>query len=106
MSVTPKNPICKVSLKILGDYWTMLIIDILSDGPCRFRDLEEKIEGVNTATLSTRLKSMQQAGIISRDEQSRADVTYALTELGKRAVPILNAVNDYANFAKKQHIGQ
>lgn len=101
MSVTPKNPVCKVSLKILGDYWTMLIIDTLSDGPCRFRDLEGKIEGVNTATLSSRLKSMQHAGIITRDEQSRADVTYSLTELGKRAVPILNAVNDYANFAKK-----
>lgn len=103
MSVTPKNPICKTSLKILGDYWTMLIIDMLSDGPCRFRDLEQKIDDVNTATLSTRLKAMHEAGLISRTEQSRADVTYALTELGKHAIPILSAVNDYSKFAKALH---
>lgn len=101
MSVTPTNPVCKVSLKILGDYWTMLIIDILSDGPCRFRDLEQQIEGINTATLSARLKSMQEYGLINRTELSRADVTYTLTDLGERAIPILHAVNDFSNFAKK-----
>lgn len=101
MSITTKNDVCKDSLKILGDYWTMMIIDILSDGPLRFRDLENKIEDVNTATLSTRLKTMQSAGLITRTEQSRADVTYELTALGKQAVPILNAINDFSEFGKK-----
>lgn len=101
MSVTTKNNVCKDSLKILGDFWTMMIIDMLSDGPLRFRDLEKKIEDVNTATLSTRLKTMQTAGLITRTEQSRADVTYELTNLGKQTIPILNAVNDFSDFAKK-----
>ncbi len=101
MSITAKNPICKSSLKLLGDYWTMMIIDILSDGPTRFRDLEQKIEGVNTATLTNRLKNMQAAKLINRKEQSRADVTYELTDLGEKAVPILNAVNDFSGVAHK-----
>ena len=101
MSVTTQNSVCKHSLKILGDFWTMMIIDMLSDGPLRFRDLEKKVEDVNTATLSTRLKQMQASGLVSRTEVSRADVTYELTELGKQALPILNAVNEFSEFAKQ-----
>jgi len=102
MSITKKNPVCIKALKLLGDYWVMLIIDKLSDGPLRFRDLEENIEGVNTATLTTRLKSMHSSGLIDRKEASRADVTYELTELGKRALPVLNAVNNFSKYAEKQ----
>lgn len=101
MSVTEKNPVCTKALKLLGDYWVMLIIDKLSDGPLRFRDLEENIEGVNTATLTTRLKSMHSSGLIDRKEASRADVTYELTKLGHRAVPILNAFSDFSKYAEK-----
>lgn len=79
-----------------------MIIDILSDGPSRFRDLETRIEGVNTATLSNRLKAMQASGLISRTENSRADVTYALTDLGQQAIPILNAVNNFSDYAKQK----
>src|ERR1700747_3238647 len=100
MSVTTKNPVCKVSLKLLGDYWTMLIVDMLSDGPRRFRDLAQNIEDINTATLTTRLKSMVAAGLVQRSEQSRADVTYELTDLGKRAIPVLNAVNKFSDYAE------
>ena len=101
MSITSKNPICKESLKILGDFWTMMIIDVLSDGPLRFRDLELKLEGVNTATLTTRLKNMQQSGLLHREEVSRADVSYELTDLGKQAVPIMKAVSNFANYTKQ-----
>ena len=100
MSITAKNPICKVSLKLLGDYWTMLIVDMLSDGPRRFRSLEQSIEGINSATLTTRLKSMVAAGLVQRSEQSRADVTYELTDLGKQAIPVLNAVNKFSDYAE------
>ena len=103
MSITTKNPVCIESLKLLGDYWTMMIIDMLSDGPLRFRDLEQQIKGVNTATLSTRLKHMHAAKLIDRKEQSRADVTYELTKIGKKAIPVLNAVNNFSDFAKKNY---
>lgn len=79
-----------------------MIIDVLSDGPARFRDLETRIDGVNTATLSTRLKSMQASGLIDRVEQSRADVTYHLTGLGQQAIPILDAVNNFSDYAKQK----
>ncbi len=101
MSVTTNNQVCTDSLKLLGDFWTMIIIDKLSDGPMRFRDLEQAIDGVNTATLTNRLKNMQASHLIERKEVSRADVTYELTLIGKKTVPILTAIKDFSDFIKK-----
>lgn len=97
-----KQPICLPSLKILSDYWTLRVIDELSDGSTlRFNEIERRLEGVNTATLSKRLKDMQESGLLTRTEHSRADVTYGLTDLGNEAVPILNAVNHFSAAKQK-----
>jgi DNA-binding HxlR family transcriptional regulator len=106
MPITSRNPVCQYSLKVLGDYWTMLIIDNLSYGPLRFHDLENKVEGVNTATLTSRLKNMAAYGLIVRSEQSRADVTYELSGLGRKAIPILNAINAFSDYAKTLQMGK
>ncbi|MGK2896550.1 MAG: winged helix-turn-helix transcriptional regulator [Candidatus Saccharimonadales bacterium] len=102
-TLNTKLPICLRSLKILSDYWTLRIIDELSDSSVlRFSEIERRLEGVNTATLSKRLKDMQESGLITRMESSRADVTYSLTELGNEAIPLLNAVNHFS--AAKQEL--
>jgi DNA-binding HxlR family transcriptional regulator len=101
-TLNTKQPICLPSLKILSDYWTLRVIDELSDGSTlRFNELERRIEGVNTATLSKRLKDMQDSNLIDRVEKSRADVTYNLTDLGSEAIPLLNAVNHFS-YAKQR----
>lgn len=101
-TLNTKQPICLPSLKILSDYWTLRIIDELSDGnSLRFNELQRKIEDANTATLSKRLKDMQSSGLIARVEKSRADVDYTLTKLGKEAIPLLTAVNHFSNAANK-----
>lgn len=101
-TLNTKQPICLPSLKILSDYWTLRVIDELSDGTeLRFNEIERRIDGVNTATLSKRLKDMQTDGLLTRIENSRADVAYRLTALGKEAIPILEAVNNFSQAAKK-----
>ncbi len=106
MSITEKNPLCKDSLKLLGDFWTMMIIDVLADGPLRFRDLEQQIDGVNSATLTNRLKNLQSVGLLVRKENSRADVAYELTDLGKHALPILDAINNFSEYGRQLHTGR
>ena len=97
-----KQSICLSSLKMLSDYWTLRIIDELSDDvSLRFNELERRLEGVNTATLSKRLKDMQTDRLITRTENSRADVTYSLTRLGAAAIPLLKAVNHFSDATKK-----
>jgi DNA-binding HxlR family transcriptional regulator len=100
-----KQPICLPSLKILSDYWTLRVIDELSDNiTLRFNEIERRLETVNTATLSKRLKEMHESGLINRTENSRADVAYCLTELGKQAIPLLVAVNNFS--AAKQALSR
>ena len=96
-----KQPVCLPSLKILSDYWTLRIIDALSDAALRFCEIERAVPEGNSASLTKRLKSLQGAGIIERNEHNRADVTYSLTPLGKEALPLLDAVNHYALAAQE-----
>lgn len=96
------NSLCIPSLKLLGDFWSLRIIDALSDGELRYCDLQRQVDNVNPVTLTDRLKKLQVSQIIARNEHSRAEVTYQLTELGKKAVPILEAVNNFSASAKRQ----
>lgn len=101
-TLSTKQPICLLSLKILSDYWTLRIIDELSDGiALRFNELERRLEGVSPATLTKKLKDMQDGNLIFRVEKSRADVTYGLTELGREAIPLLTAVNHFADAKQR-----
>ncbi len=101
-TLNTKQPICLSSLKILSDYWTLRVIDELSDGrTLRFNELERRLEGVNTATLSKRLKDIQDSNLIYRVEKSRADVAYGLTALGTEAIPLLKAVNHFTNAKQR-----
>ncbi|MDQ5931964.1 MAG: helix-turn-helix domain-containing protein [Candidatus Saccharimonadales bacterium] len=102
MNSSSKEPICLPSLKILGDYWKLRIIDVLSENEgLRFNEIARQIEGINTATLTKRLKDMCSDNIINRTEHSRADVLYELTDLGKEALPLLHAVNHFSDAMSK-----
>lgn len=101
-TLNTKQPVCLPSLKILSDYWTLRVIDELSDGSSlRFNEIERRLEGVNTATLSKRLKDMHDSNLVTRTEKTRADVTYQLTELGVEAIPLLDAVNHFSSALKR-----
>jgi len=95
------NKICIPSLQMLGDFWTLRIIDALSEGELRYCDLQRRAGDVNPVTLTNRLKKLHEGGIVTRSEHSRAEVVYQLTELGAKVLPILDAVNNYSASAKK-----
>jgi DNA-binding HxlR family transcriptional regulator len=104
-SVTTKQAVCLPSLKILGDFWTLRIIDELADdSTLRFNEIERRLEDVNTATLAKRLKEMQENQLVTRIENSRSDVTYTLTPLGREALPLLHAINHFSNANKRLRV--
>ncbi len=76
------------ALDVVGDRWTLLIVrELLLQGPCRFTDLKNGLPGIATNLLSTRLKELEEAGLISREDAPPpvATVLYTLTENGLRA---------------------
>lgn len=82
-------------LDMVGDRWTLLIVrELLLQGPCRFTDLKRGLPGIATNLLSTRLKELEEAGLISREDAPPpvATVLYALTENGRALEPVLKTL--------------
>jgi DNA-binding HxlR family transcriptional regulator len=88
------------ALKLLGDYVTLRIVDYLRDGVLRFTELQRSMGDVNSVTLSNRLKRLEQAGVIQREEATidRQSVAYRLSEIGSGLVPVLREIQ---NFTKR-----
>lgn len=70
------------ALGIIGDKWTALILRRLHEGPKRFTDLENEIEGINPRTLSQRLEKLTDKGLIEKESNDPRSA-YALTEMGE-----------------------
>jgi len=71
--------------RIVGQKWTLQIVNVLMDfQECRFCELQDALGGVNPSTLSTRLKMLEEQGIIERTQVSNMPphVVYRLTTMG------------------------
>lgn len=75
------------ALDIIGSKWTFLIVrDLLIDGTLRFGDLVKSLAGISPKTLSLRLRSLEESGLIIRTIYPEVPprVEYSLTEKGRQ----------------------
>lgn len=86
------------SLKILGDYWTLQIIQVLHPNEKRFCELERALPAINPTTLTNRLKKLEQQKIIKRKSETvdKISVSYELTDKGEDILPILKEMKIFA----------
>jgi DNA-binding HxlR family transcriptional regulator len=72
------------ALTVLGQKWVMRIVRVLGDRTQRFCELQDALGGANSATLSQRLKLLEDEGLIARREVSAVPpwVEYSLTAKG------------------------
>jgi len=81
-----------LSLEVLGDRWSLLIVrDLMVRGFRTFREFERSGEGIATNILADRLRKLEAGGIITAelDSQDRRRVSYRLTEKGIDLAPVL-----------------
>jgi len=73
------------ALDLVGDRWTLLIVRELMPGPRRFTDLLDGLPGVSRNLLTGRLRDLESAGIIAREElpPPAARLVYELTDDGR-----------------------
>jgi DNA-binding HxlR family transcriptional regulator len=86
------------TLDLIGERWTILVLrDFFLHGPRRFQDLQKSLAGVAPNTLSARLKTMEERGLITRHLYSEHPprLEYRLTEKGKSLGPIVKALRDW-----------
>ncbi len=81
-----------LSLELLGDRWTLLIIrDIVFAGKRHFREFLHSDERISSRTLAERLQTLQDEGILTRhgDPEHKLKAIYSLTEAGIDLLPVL-----------------
>lgn len=81
-----------ISLEILGDRWSLLIIrDVMVRGYRTFKEFQESGEGIATNILADRLRRLEAVGILTAEaEQADArKVNYRLTRKGIDLAPLL-----------------
>ncbi len=98
MKTAPKPVCASHELKILGDYWTLMIIQILDKGEMRFCEIQRSLNDVNPTTLTNRLKKLESQKLIIRSTETvdKLSVTYKLTQKGQAILPVLHEIKRFA----------
>ena len=83
------------ALDVVGDRWTFLIIrELLIRGACRYTDLKDGLPGIATNMLADRIRELEAAGLIRREDAPPpvATTLFHLTEAGAELEPVLDAM--------------
>jgi DNA-binding HxlR family transcriptional regulator len=78
--------------ELVTERWALLIIRDLLVGPRRYTDLKQGLPKIPTNILSTRLKELQEGGVIRRVPLAHCGLVYELTEYGRELEPIVLAL--------------
>lgn len=81
-------------LDILGDKWTLLVIRDMMMGKSTYSELQNSFEKIPTNILAERLKRLQQAQIITREQYQDRPPRYAyhLTDRGRALRPVMKEI--------------
>ena len=91
------------ALDVIGDRWNLLIVrELLLRGACRYTDLLHGLPGIATNLLADRLRELEQAGVVYREDAPPPIATTlfrltprgealnaALLELGRWGAPLM-----------------
>ena len=85
-------------MRLIGGKWKGSIIYHLKDQPVRFNDLSRMLGGATKKMVDQRLKELEQEGMILRKviNDRPIAVTYELTDFGRSALKILEALKDWS----------
>jgi DNA-binding HxlR family transcriptional regulator len=95
-SVADPTPL-SAALERVGDRWSLLLIEALLDGPRRFGELSEAVEGIAPNILSERLKRLEGERVIRATPYSERPprFSYALTDEGQELAGVLRLLADW-----------
>ena len=98
-------PACPVetTLMLISDRWKVLIIRDLMDGTKRFGELKKSIGSISQKVLTSNLRSMEEAGLLTRKVYAEVPprVEYTLTETGYSLKPILDSMVEWGKAYQK-----
>ena len=99
--VLPDELPCPVeaAARVIGMKWSLQIVHrLLNASSKRFCELQEELGGVNPSTLSSRLKMLEDEGLVMREQVSSIPphVKYSLTDKGSELAPVIAEISDWS----------
>ena len=92
MQNTEDCPVARTS-EILADRWTPLIVRELILGSRRFNEIERGLPGISRSLLASRLRNLEDAGVIERLPGAQPKVReYHLSDAGRDLKPVVDAL--------------
>ena len=87
------------AIELIGKRWTGVVSMVLLDGPRRFNEIAERLEGASDRMLSERLKELEATGILERCvyPETPVRIEYRLTEKGKALAPVIDAIRQWGH---------
>ena len=91
------HPVCTrfhAAIELIGAKWSGAVLQALFTGSHRFADIRAAIPGVSDMMLTRRLRELEAGGLVERRviPLSPVHVEYHLTQMGREAGPVLEAV--------------
>jgi DNA-binding HxlR family transcriptional regulator len=82
------------TVDLIGGKWTLLILRDLFGGTKRFGEIRTSLQGISPKTLTDKLRSLEQGGIIQRIIYPEVPlrVEYSLTSRGQALKEIFDAM--------------
>jgi DNA-binding HxlR family transcriptional regulator len=88
-----------VTLDVLGDRWSLVVVRDMLVGKSRFGEFLASPEGIPTNILAGRLRRLETQGIVARRayETRPMRYDYTLTAKGRGLLPVLQAMARWAS---------
>jgi DNA-binding HxlR family transcriptional regulator len=77
---------------VIGERWSLLLVRDLLVSPRRYGELARSLKGMGTNLLAARLKDLESAGIVTRQNDAAGVQTYILTGHGRALEPAVLAL--------------
>lgn len=91
---------CEVinAFSVISGRWKLPILWRLSLGKTRYNELKRQVRGITNIMLTRSLQELQSHGLVERIQHSLTPphVEYGLTEHGRKLIPGLTALRDWA----------
>lgn len=87
------------AVELIGARWSGAILRAVFTGAHRFAQIREAIPGLSDTMLSSRLRTLEAEGLITRTVQhtTPVQVEYHLTDKGQDLAPVLDALIDWSH---------
>src|SRR6202453_1090035 len=103
----PQSSDCRAVSAVLarvGDKWSVLIVNLLGDGPRRFNEIKRMVGGISQRMLTLTLRGLERDGLVTRTVFPTVPprVDYELTDLGRSLLIPVEALGSWAREQQPQ----